>query len=105
MYGMAGKLFAQAGKRDDLVEILLHAAQLVGKMPGCRMYAVNEDLADESCIWVLEIWDNKVAHDQSLKDERVRALISEARPLMTGAPQGSEFQVMGGHGLPNQEEK
>lgn len=99
MYAMAGKLFAQPGKRDAFVEILLRAAQTVGELPGCRLYAVNEDLADETCIWVLEIWEDKDAHDQSLQNERVRALISEARPLMAGAPQGSELKVVGGHGL------
>jgi quinol monooxygenase YgiN len=105
MYAMTGKLFAQAGKRDALVEILLRAAQLVGQLPGCRLYAVNEDLADEICIWVIEIWEDKDAHDQSLQDERVRALIGEARPLMAGAPQGSELKVVGGHGISFMEQK
>ena len=99
MYAMVGKLFAQAGKRELFVEILLRAAEIVGQLPGCRLYAVNEDLADETCIWVMEIWDDKGAHDQSLKDERVRSLIAQARPLMAGVPQGSELKVVGGHGL------
>jgi len=99
MYAMVGKLFARPEKRAAFVEILLRAAQVVGQLPGCRMYAVNEDLADETCIWVMEIWDNKQAHDQSLQDERVRSLITRARPLMTGAPQGSELKLVGGHGV------
>ena len=99
MYAMAGKLFAQPGKRDEFVEILLRAAQVVGQLPGCRMYAVNEDLADETCIWVIEIWQDKPAHDQSLANERVRALIAQARPLMAGAPQGTELRLVGGHGV------
>ncbi len=47
----------------------------------------------------MEIWEDKAAHDASLKDERVRALIQQAMPLMGGAPSGAELKVIGGHGL------
>jgi len=45
------------------------------------------------------MWENQQAHDDSLKDEQVRALIAEAMPILAGAPSGSELRVMGGHGL------
>ena len=57
------------------------------------------DVANETAIWVFEMWDDKSAHDASLKDERVRALIAEAGPLMGGAPHGAELRVAGGHGI------
>lgn len=99
MYAMTGKINAQIGKRDELVEILLSASRVVAQLPGCRAYIVNEDVADETCIWVFEIWDDKEAHDSSLKDARVKSLISEAMPLMGGAPSGAELRVAGGHGI------
>ena len=99
MYAMTGKLNAQIGKRDKLVEILLSASHVVAQLPGCHMYIVNEDVADEACVWVFEIWDDKEAHDSSLKDERVRSLIAEAMPLVGGAPSGVELRVVGGHGI------
>ncbi len=99
MYAMTGKLAAQTGKRDALVEILLSASRVVAQLPGCHMYIVNEDIADETCVWVFEIWDDKEAHDSSLKDERVRSLITKAMPLMGGAPSGAELRVAGGHGI------
>ncbi len=99
MYAMTGKLAAKAGKRNALVEILLRASGVVAQLPGCRAYIVNEDLVDEACVWVFEIWDNKEAHDASLQDDRVRSLIAEAMPLMGGAPSGAELRVMGGHGI------
>ena len=101
MYGMVGRLVAQWGKRGQMVEILQRAADVVGQLPGCRLYIVNEDVADEITVWVYEAWDDKAAHDLSLQDERVRALIVEAMPLMGGAPSGSELRVMGGYGLLN----
>ena len=99
MYAMCGKLIAKPNQRGQLVEILLRAAQTVGQLPSCHLYAINEDLADEVTVWVMEIWDDKESHDASLKDERVRALIAEAMPLMGGAPSGAELKVAGGHGV------
>jgi quinol monooxygenase YgiN len=99
MYGMSGKLEAQPGKRQELIEILLRAADIVGMMPGCRLYAVAQDLNDETAIWAMEIWDDKNSHDGSLKDDRVRNLISEAVPLMAGKPEGVELKVIGGYGI------
>jgi len=96
---MNGKLQAQPGKRAVLVDILLRAAKLVSTMPGCRSYIVLEDLKDESCVWVFDMWDDKESHDASLRDEQVRGLIAEAMPILAGAPSGSELRVTGGHGI------
>ena len=99
MYAMTGKLNAQIGKRDELVEILLSASRVVAQLPGCHMYIVNEDVADETCVWVFEMWDDKEAHGSSLKDERVRSLIAKAMPLISGELGGAELRVAGGHGI------
>jgi quinol monooxygenase YgiN len=99
MYAMTGKLNAQTGKRDELVEILLSASRVVAQLPGCHAYIVNEDVVDETCVWVFEMWNDKDAHDSSLKDERVKSLIAEAMPLVGGAPSGVELRVAGGHGI------
>jgi quinol monooxygenase YgiN len=103
MYAMTGKLMAPAEKRDALVKILLQASNVVAKMPGCHAYIVNEDIADKTCVWVFEIWDDKESHDMSLRNEQVRSLIAEAMPLMDGSPVGTELSVVGGHGINPQE--
>jgi quinol monooxygenase YgiN len=46
-----------------------------------------------------EVWEDKETHDLSLKDDKVRALISEATPLMAEVPDGAELRVTGGHGI------
>ena len=99
MYAMTGKLNAQNGKRAELVKILLRASNVVAQLPTCRAYIVNEDVADETCVWVFEMWADKEAHDSSLKDARVKSLIAEAIPLIGGAPSGAELRVVGGHGI------
>ncbi len=99
MYGMHGKLVAQAGKRDAFIEILMRAARLVGQFPECKLYVISADLTEPTWIWVTEIWDDKESHDASLKDDRVRSLIAEAMPLMGGPPEAVELNVVGGHGI------
>jgi quinol monooxygenase YgiN len=99
MYGMVGRLKTQTGKREALVEILLRAAEMVGQLPGCHMYIVSKDATDETAVTVVEMWRDKTAHDASLQDARVRALIAEAMPLIGGAPEGTELSVVGGYGL------
>jgi quinol monooxygenase YgiN len=100
IYAMTGKLIAQSGQRDALVDILKRAANFVSTLDGCRMYIVCEDAANETAVYVFEMWDDKQAHDESLKDERVRGLIAQARPLIGGAPEGAELRVAGGFGIP-----
>lgn len=99
MYAMTGKLIAQPGKRAQMTNILLRAADVVGELSGCKMYVACEDVSNENAVWIFEMWDDKDAHDASLKDERVRTLIAEARPLMGGAPEGAELRIAGGYGL------
>jgi len=99
MYAMTGKLITQTGKRNEMIDILLRASGVVAKLPGCHAYIVNEDITDETCVVIFEIWDDKESHDASLKDERVRTLIAEAMPLISGAPSGMELRVVGGHGI------
>ncbi len=77
----------------------MRGADRVGEMPGCRLYLINEDLDDEDTIWVVELWDDKAAHDASLQDEQVRAVITEARPVMASASAGAQFRYAGGYGL------
>lgn len=99
MYAMTGRLVSQLGRRGELVHILQQAAELVGELPACRMYIVGEDISNDTHVWVIEAWDDKQAHDASLTDERVRALIAQARPLLAAAPDGAELEIVGGHGI------
>lgn len=99
MYAMAGKLVAQNEKRAELVELLKQAADLVGEIPQCHLYAIHEDLSNGTHVWVYELWNDKQSHDDSLSNERIRGLIMRARPLLVAAPEGAELRVVGGYGV------
>jgi quinol monooxygenase YgiN len=99
-YGQFGNLKAIDGKADELVSILLEAADVVSELQGCRIYIVSRDLNDENKIWIFEVWDSKKDHANSLQQDNVRQLISRAIPLIDGQPEGGvTLKVIGGTGL------
>lgn len=100
-YGYLAQLRALPGKADELIALLLSTGSNTQAMAGCRLYAVARDAHDEHLIHISEIWDSKQAHDDSLKQPGVRAIITQAMPLLDGMPQkGIEMEVIGGIGVP-----
>ena len=98
MYGLQGKMVAKPGQRDTLLGLLLEASRGV-PLPGCRLYVVSEVAAEPDAIAITEVWDDRDAHQASLKLERVRALIARARPLIASMGQPVELRPVGGQGL------
>jgi quinol monooxygenase YgiN len=99
-YGMHSKLKSRAGSSEKLTQILLEASRLVSTAKGCRLYLVSKDKIDNDSIWVTEVWDSKEDHDNSLNAEGVKALISQAIPLIEGKPEkGQELDILGGTGI------
>ena len=49
---------------------------------------------------IIEIWDSKDDHANSLKNEKVRALIMKAMPILDGQPmKGQEMEILGDTGI------
>lgn len=99
-FGLIGKLNAKTGKGGELLDILSRAADLMRNAQGCRMYLVGHPMGEADAVQVMEIWDSKDDHDQSLAYPGVKELIQKAMPLLDGPPEkGLEWIVRGGHGL------
>jgi len=99
-YGLHVELTAIKGSGDQLASILLNASKLVSTAKGCQLYMVSKDKTNRDSIWITEVWDSKDDHDNSLKVEGVRDLISMAMPLLDGQPKkGQELIVLGGAGI------
>jgi quinol monooxygenase YgiN len=99
-YFLHGKLSAKKGQGPTLTALLLKAAAAMPQVKGCVVYAISKDQNDPNAVWVTEIWDSKEDHDNSLKLESVRAIISQAMPVIDGMPQkGQELEVLGGMGI------
>lgn len=83
-HGLHGKVTAHPGQRDALAQILLEAAAIVGKAPGCEIYVVGISEGESDDVWVTEVWRSEADHDSSLAMEGIPELIAKARPLIAG---------------------
>lgn len=99
-YFLHGKLSALPGQRTALADILLEAADLMREVSSCRLYAVGIDPDDIQSVYVTEVWESQQAHDDALKAEAVRTLITQAMPLLSGPPaKGQTLTLLGGKGI------
>jgi quinol monooxygenase YgiN len=97
--GLYGKLQAKTGKGKELGEILLKAAGQMQNAKGCILYIVGKTADNPDGIYVIEVWNSKEDHDNSLKLAGVRELISQAMPILDGRPDGTTLEILGGKGL------
>jgi quinol monooxygenase YgiN len=97
-YGYINQFTAQPGKRDELVAILLQAAQALEANRDCIQYVVGVAAQPET-VWVTEVWTSKQAHDAALEPEDVKATIARAMPLIASISNVAEQQIAGGKGL------
>src|SRR5258708_1218477 len=79
MYGLIVKMVAAAGKREELISLLLKGTDA---MPGCLSYVIARDAADDDGIWVTEVWDDKASHDASLSLPAVQKTIAAGDPMI-----------------------
>lgn len=98
-FGLFGKMIAQEGKRDDLVQVLLRAAAILKNFEGCEWYVVNVSDEEPDAIWVSEIWRDEEAHQASLQQSEIRELIQEGRPFIAGFGEQTRYRPVGGVGL------
>jgi quinol monooxygenase YgiN len=96
MHGLIGKMSAVAGKRDELLAILLDGT---ANMPGCLSYIIATDPADQDALWITEAWDSQASHQASLALPAVQGAIAKARPLIAGFSNRVVTTPVGGHGL------
>lgn len=97
-HGYIGSMKTKPGKRDEVVAILLTAAEGLRDYGG-RSYVVGLDVGDPDMIVVTEVWDSKERHDASLQLPEAKEAIAVALPLLTGEFTGRELAIAGGLGV------
>jgi quinol monooxygenase YgiN len=103
-FALVGSFKAQPGQGGALAELLVQAAEaLLDANADCELYVVSRSRDDHDSVWVTEVWTSADAHQASLEDQRVRELITEARPLIAGLGERFELSPLGGKGLPPSE--
>jgi quinol monooxygenase YgiN len=81
MFGQINKIIAVAGKRDELLRLILSGSE---DMPGCRSYVVAKDADNPDVIWVTEVWENADMHAASMDIPEVKASVGQAMPMIAG---------------------
>ena len=97
-YGYINSMKTQAGRRDEVVKVLLSGADGL-RAAGCHLYVVGTAADDDVTIWVSEVWESKEHHDASLRLPETRAAIAAAMPLLTGEFTTQETRIAGGLGV------
>ncbi|GAA2595802.1 MULTISPECIES: putative quinol monooxygenase [Streptomyces] len=97
-YGCIASMKARPGLRDEVVSLLLGAADGL-RQAGCDLYLVGLSEDDETTIWVTEVWRTREQHDASLELPEAKAAIGRAVPMLTGEFTRQDMAVAGGLGL------
>jgi quinol monooxygenase YgiN len=93
-FALFGTFTAHDGERDNLVQVLLSAADVLGADPGCIQYTVGVTGKNE--VAVFELWESEADHAASLKREEIRAVIARGRPLVAAVASQVRLDVHGG---------
>ncbi|WP_046213440.1 putative quinol monooxygenase [Paenibacillus wulumuqiensis] len=100
-FGLFGKFTVQENQRDNMVSILLDAAESMKDLQECEIYTISIAENEPNCVYVYEVWSSEQAHQASLQLEATQTLIQQAKPIITGMERISIFHPLGGKGLPS----
>ncbi|MFJ7744578.1 putative quinol monooxygenase [Peribacillus sp. NPDC097295] len=98
-FGLFGKFIVQEGERDNMVDILLEAAESMRNLEKCEIYLVSVSEGEPHTVYVHEVWSNEKAHQDSLALEATQTLIKRAKPIITGMERICTLSIKGGKGL------
>lgn len=69
------RIVAPAGKREEILDVLLCLKGPTEVSRGCRAYQILQDVEDESVLVCLEQWDTQDDLEEHLRSERFRRLL------------------------------
>lgn len=98
-YGLLTAFYTHPGERDQLVKLLLEAAEGLEEYNTCIQYVVSESETEADAVFVSEVWVDKGHHAASLDNEAVISLITKAKPLIKEIKQIQELDILGGKGI------
>ena len=82
-YSFQSIITAQPNKGNELAKVMETASELISKIDGCKLYLVQQSIEEPTKIIVTEVWISKEAHQKSLENEAIIALIGSGRSLIS----------------------
>lgn len=86
-YGLASKVNAHPGKREDLIEVLVEISRLVFHAEGCQSYVVSTLAAEDDAVFITEYWESQQAQRSAFALPGIFELINDCQSLSTGFEQ------------------
>ncbi|EIO9131375.1 antibiotic biosynthesis monooxygenase [Listeria monocytogenes] len=98
-YGLLTAFYTHPGEKDNLVKILLEAAEALADYNTCIQYIISESETEADTVFVSEIWIDKGHHAASLDNPAVQESIARAKPMIKEIKQIQELDILGGKGV------
>jgi quinol monooxygenase YgiN len=95
-FSLFGKFTIKEGERDNMVSILLEAAESMKELDECEIYLVHTSAGEPDAVFVYEVWSDEAAHQNSLSLEATQTLIKRAKPIIAGMERISTMEAKGG---------
>lgn len=71
-YGLLTAFYTHPGEKDNLVKILIEAAEALDDYNTCIQYIVSESETEPDTVFVSEIWVDKGHHAASLDTQQYK---------------------------------
>ncbi|MEL3963139.1 putative quinol monooxygenase [Lysinibacillus endophyticus] len=98
-FSLLNRFTVQESEKENMINILLEAAQSIKNLDECEIYLVNTSENEPNTVYDFEVWTNESAHQASLSLEVTQTLISLAKPIITGMERISTLTTLGGKGI------
>ena len=99
MFGVCGRMTAQPGRRDEVVDLIREGVRAWGDASGLIAYSVIATLEEPDTILLTEVWTDKAAHDTMTGTEPSRTVTQKIVALLTEPPTGSFGDVLFARGI------
>ena len=97
--GVAAKLTAAAGKRDELVSAMGELVKAVDDEPGTLVYVMLTDTKDEDVVWFFELYEDEDAMKAHSRSDTMKAVGGKLGGLVGGAPELHVLTPVAGKGV------
>ena len=102
MVGRHVRFTARPGQGEALEALLLEVSRSLHDTPGCRLYAISRVPGEPGVVIVGELWESQQDVDASLavlQGDAGRARLAEVMALLSGPPQRTDLEPLGGIGI------
>ncbi|KMO94569.1 putative quinol monooxygenase [Streptomyces roseus] len=102
MIGRLMTMTAHAGRGGELAAVLLRVARRLQGFPGCEIYLISQDAADSDTVHVTEVWRDDASARAALAAPSLAdgPAPADVLALLSTAPRRMDLAVLGGVGLP-----